>query len=125
MLDLVDLDQSAKLGWLVSFALADRSRLWLVRFTVGGHDVVGTIVEDRGLIGADKRQLLRVEVPVDVTYVAVYEVPAEELQAALLSPLFSDELIQQRYDKFRRLGAFLEKVRTVADGRWSSMALWS
>jgi len=43
--------------------------------------VVGTVVEDRGLIGAGSRRILRVEVPVDTTYVATYEVPDDELQA--------------------------------------------
>ena len=51
-----------------------------VRFKIGDRDVVGTVVEDRGLIGAGSRRILRVEVFVDIIYVVIYEVFDDELQ---------------------------------------------
>jgi hypothetical protein len=51
-----------------------------VRFKLGAHRVVGTVVEDRGLIGVGGRQLVRVEV--DPTYLRELEIPAALLTAA-------------------------------------------
>jgi len=53
-----------------------------VRFQLGAHKVEGTVVEDRGLIGLDGRQLVRVEVPLDATYVQEFELPAALLEPA-------------------------------------------
>ena len=59
------------------FKVGDR-----VRFKLGGHQVVGRVVEDRGFIGVDGRQLVRVEVEVDPTYLREFELPAALLTAA-------------------------------------------
>lgn len=55
-----------------------------VRFQLGARKVVGTVVEDRGMIGLGGRQLVRVEVPLDPSYVQSIELPA-----ALLEPVRS------------------------------------
>jgi hypothetical protein len=53
-----------------------------VGVNLGVRTVRGTIVEDRGEIGAEGRQLVRVEVPVTGTdEVRVFEVPVDELLA--------------------------------------------
>jgi primosomal protein N' len=59
------------------FKVGDR-----VRFQLGAHRVVGTVVEDRGFIGVDGRQLVRVEVALDPTYMRDFELPATLLSAA-------------------------------------------
>jgi len=59
------------------FKVGDR-----VRFKLGAHRVLGTIVEDRGPIGLDGRQLVRVEVELDATYLREFEIPAALLTAA-------------------------------------------
>ncbi|MEO7732433.1 MAG: hypothetical protein ABIY55_15800 [Kofleriaceae bacterium] len=59
------------------FKVGDR-----VRFQLGAHRVTGTIIEDRGLIGLDGRQLVRVEVELDPTYLREFELPAALLTAA-------------------------------------------
>ena len=53
-----------------------------VRFKLGARHVVGRVVEDRGFIGVDGRQLVRVEVKVDPTYLREFELPAALLTAA-------------------------------------------
>ena len=53
-----------------------------VILVMGGREVVATVVEDRGLIGVSGRQIVRVEAPVDLTYVADYELPADQLRLA-------------------------------------------
>jgi hypothetical protein len=53
-----------------------------VTFRMGGRVVSATVVEDLGHIGVKGRRILRVEVPIDAAYHAVFDVPAEELQAA-------------------------------------------
>jgi hypothetical protein len=58
------------------FKVGDR-----VRFQLGAHRVVGTVVEDRGLIGLDGRQLVRVEVELDPPYLRQFEMPAALLTA--------------------------------------------
>jgi hypothetical protein len=59
------------------FKVGDR-----VRFQLGGRKVLGTVVEDRGLIGVDGRQLVRVQVELDPTYVQQFELPAALLERA-------------------------------------------
>lgn len=59
------------------FKVGDR-----VRFKLGAHHVVGKVVEDRGFIGVDGRQLVRIEVEVDPTYLREFELPAALLTAA-------------------------------------------
>jgi hypothetical protein len=59
------------------FRIGDR-----VRFKLGAHRVLGTIIEDRGPIGLDGRQLVRVEVELDATYLQQFELPAALLTAA-------------------------------------------
>ena len=59
------------------FRVGDR-----VRFKLGAHQVVGRVIEDRGFIGVDGRQLVRVEVEVDPTYLREFELPAVLLTAA-------------------------------------------
>jgi hypothetical protein len=44
--------------------------------------LVGTVVEDRGLIGVDGRQIVRIEVELDSTYLREFELPAALLTAA-------------------------------------------
>jgi hypothetical protein len=44
--------------------------------------VLGTIVENHGFIGVDGRQLVRVEVELDPTYLRSFEIPAALLTAA-------------------------------------------
>jgi hypothetical protein len=54
-----------------------------VRFKLGGRDVVGTVIEDRGPLGIGGVQLLRVRLRVAGTdEVMEFEVPATELSAA-------------------------------------------
>lgn len=53
-----------------------------VRFRFGARDVVGTIVEDRGLLGAGGRRLFTVRVQLEATDELIFEMPADELQAA-------------------------------------------
>jgi hypothetical protein len=60
-----------------SFNVGDR-----VRFKLGAHLVVGTVIEDRGFIGVDGRQLVRVEVELDPTFLREIEIPAALLTAA-------------------------------------------
>jgi hypothetical protein len=59
------------------FKVGDR-----VRFKLGAHRVVGTIIEDRGFMGVGGRQLVRVEVELDATYLREFELPAALLTAA-------------------------------------------
>jgi hypothetical protein len=59
------------------FKVGDR-----VRLKLGAHRLVGTVIEDRGFIGRDGRQLVRVEVKLDPTYLRQFEVPAALLTAA-------------------------------------------
>lgn len=56
------------------FKIGDR-----VRFRIGARLVVGTVVEDLGRIGVGGQQLVRVEVPIDATYLRVFEAQAAEL----------------------------------------------
>lgn len=51
-----------------------------VRFRLGAREITGTIVEDLGLIGVGRRRIVRVEVPIDSTYLKQFDVPAEELK---------------------------------------------
>jgi hypothetical protein len=51
-----------------------------VRFQLGAHKVVGTVVEDRGLIGRGGRQLVRVAVALDQSYEQQFEIPAALLE---------------------------------------------
>ena len=53
-----------------------------VHFNLGGHRVIGTIVEDRGLIGAGGRRLFVVRAQLEAAGESVFELPADELQAA-------------------------------------------
>lgn len=53
-----------------------------VRFTLGGHYIVGTIVEDRGAIGAGRRRLFVVRVQMEAAGESIFELPADELRAA-------------------------------------------
>jgi hypothetical protein len=59
------------------FKIGDR-----VRFRLGAHLITGTVVEDRGSIGIRGQQLVRVEVPLDTTYVRQFELPTEVLSRA-------------------------------------------
>jgi hypothetical protein len=59
------------------FKLGDR-----VRFRLGGRLVVGTVVEDLGAIGVHGQRLVRVEVPLDMSYVREFEIPTELLSLA-------------------------------------------
>ncbi len=59
------------------FKVGDR-----VRFKLGAHRVVGTVVEDRGFIGVNGRQLVRVEVELDPPFLREFELPAALLTAA-------------------------------------------
>jgi hypothetical protein len=59
------------------FRVGDR-----VRVRLGPQSPVGTIVEDRGRIGAGGRRLFRIEVLFDRTNLATIEVPEDELTAA-------------------------------------------
>jgi len=59
------------------FKVGDR-----VRFKLGAHRLVGTVVEDRGFIGVGGRQLVRIEVEIDPTYSREFELPAALLTAA-------------------------------------------
>ncbi len=54
----------------------------LVHFSFGGHGVVGTIVEDRGPIGAGGRRLFVVRAQLEAAGESVFELPADELRAA-------------------------------------------
>jgi hypothetical protein len=56
------------------FRIGDR-----VRFRLGAHLVVGTVVEDLGKIGIGGQQLVRVEMPLDATYLREFELQATEL----------------------------------------------
>ncbi len=51
-----------------------------VRFQLGAHKVVGTVIEDRGLIGLRGRQLVRVAVALDPPYEQHFELPAYLLE---------------------------------------------
>lgn len=53
-----------------------------VRFSLGGHGIVGVIVEDRGPIGAGGRRLYVVRAQLEAAGESVFELPADELQAA-------------------------------------------
>jgi hypothetical protein len=53
-----------------------------VRFMFGRRRIVGTIVEDRGPIGAGGRRLYGVRARLDRDSESVLELPADELQAA-------------------------------------------
>ncbi len=53
-----------------------------VRFQWGVRKVVGTVVEDRGGLGVDGEQIVRVEAPIDPTYVYSSELPAAVLEPA-------------------------------------------
>lgn len=59
------------------FKVGDR-----VQFKLGAHHVVGTVIEDRGRIGVGGRQLVRVEVELDSTFLREFEIPAALLTAA-------------------------------------------
>jgi hypothetical protein len=53
-----------------------------VRFSFGGRRVLGTIVEDRGPLAAGGRQIFAVRAKLDLAEESVFELPADELQAA-------------------------------------------
>ena len=54
-----------------------------VRFKLGGRDVVATIIEDRGPLGAGGVQIVRVRVAVAGTDGSMeFVVPASDVQAA-------------------------------------------
>jgi len=53
-----------------------------VRFRMGLRRVVGTIVEDRGRIGAGGRRLFAVQVKFEAVEPTILEMPADELRAA-------------------------------------------
>ncbi len=53
-----------------------------VQFKFGGRSVVAEIVEDRGRLGHNGEQIVRVSVPVDATYFAEFE-----LSASLVAPV--------------------------------------
>ncbi len=53
-----------------------------VRFSLGGHGIIGTIVEDRGPIGAGGRRLFVVRAQLEAAGESVFELPADELRAA-------------------------------------------
>jgi hypothetical protein len=59
------------------FRVGDRVR---VRF--GPQSLIGTIVEDRGLIASGGHRLFRVRVDLDVTNTTFIEFPDDELTAA-------------------------------------------
>lgn len=59
------------------FRVGDR-----VRFRLGARLVLGRVVEDLGRIGVDAQQLVRVEVPLDMTYVREFELPGAMLTPA-------------------------------------------
>ena len=52
-----------------------------VRFKLGARKVTATVVEDRGRIGHGGEQIVRVEMPIDATYHAEFE-----LSASLVAP---------------------------------------
>lgn len=47
-----------------------------VKMRLGVHDVVATVIEDRGFIGHAGQQVVRVTVPVDPTHETQFEVSA-------------------------------------------------
>ena len=54
-----------------------------VRFKLGGRDVTGTVIEDRGPLGTAGGQILRVRLQVSGTDdVIEFEVPATEVRVA-------------------------------------------
>lgn len=53
-----------------------------VRFNLGGHRVIGVIVEDRGRIGAGGRRLYAVRAQLEAVGESTFELPSDELQAA-------------------------------------------
>jgi hypothetical protein len=50
-----------------------------VRFSSARRQIMGTVVEDLGLIGVGGRQLVRVEAPLGSSYVSQFDIPAESL----------------------------------------------
>lgn len=53
----------------------------LVRFRMGAQDVIGRVVEDRGLIGVGGRQIVRLEVAGGSDEPEQFEMPAALLEA--------------------------------------------
>ena len=53
-----------------------------VKFKLGAHDVVATVIEDRGFIGHGGEQIVRVTAPADSTYHGEFEVSASLVSLA-------------------------------------------
>jgi len=53
-----------------------------VRMDWGGHEIEGTIVEDRGDLGVGGRRILRVHFKFDEYDESTFEVPAADLRPA-------------------------------------------
>jgi hypothetical protein len=53
-----------------------------VRMDWGGHEIEGTVVEDRGNLGVGGRRILRVHFRFDDYDEDTFEVPAEDLRPA-------------------------------------------
>ena len=56
-----------------------------VKLRLGSHDVIATIIEDRGFIGRDGGRIVRVLVEIDPPYSREFDVPVAWLQP--VSPL--------------------------------------
>ena len=53
-----------------------------VKLKLGAHDVVATVIEDRGFIGHGGEQIVRVTTPVDSSYHGEFEVSASLITPA-------------------------------------------
>ena len=51
-----------------------------VKLRLGAHDVVATVIEDRGLLGPGGQQLVRVSVPVEANDNTEFEVSASMVE---------------------------------------------
>lgn len=60
-----------------SYKVGDR-----VKMDWGGHEIEGTVVEDRGNLGVGGRRILRVHFKFDEYDEDTFEVPAEDLHPA-------------------------------------------
>jgi hypothetical protein len=54
----------------------------MVSFLFGGHEVTATVLEDRGPIGINGRQILRVRLELEATEPIEFELPAEYVWTA-------------------------------------------
>lgn len=51
-----------------------------MRLRIGGNDFIATVIEDRGHIGVDGRQIVRIEVEFDPEYITDFEASADDLR---------------------------------------------